>query len=159
MKKIRQIESYIVVISFALICILIFFQVINRTFFKMPIIWLEETARYLMVWMAFISAAIAFRKGVHISVTFLEDKFKSVAKNILFIFQSIVILAFLSFLTYGAWKVISVQIATNQTTPALGINIGYIYFAIPLWAVLTGIEVLYSLWDRYKQIGCGVTNK
>lgn len=43
-------------------------QVISRKFLRHSIIWSEEVALLLMVWMAFISMAIGVAKNIHIRI-------------------------------------------------------------------------------------------
>lgn len=44
-------------------------------YFHLSLTWAEEMARYCFLWSAFFGAAYGFRKGVHISVTMLLERF------------------------------------------------------------------------------------
>ncbi len=50
-------------------------QVISRKFLRHSIIWSEEVALLLMVWMAFISMAIGVAKNIHIRIEMFYDRF------------------------------------------------------------------------------------
>lgn len=50
-------------------------QVVSRKLFNHSIIWSEEVALLLMVWMAFISMAIGVAKDIHIRITLFYKLF------------------------------------------------------------------------------------
>ncbi|MFW6346396.1 MAG: TRAP transporter small permease, partial [Halomonas sp.] len=47
-------------------------QVISRVFFSAAG-WTEEVARFLLVWITFLGATLAFQRGRHIAVTFAVE--------------------------------------------------------------------------------------
>ncbi|MGX9965522.1 TRAP transporter small permease [Roseomonas sp. F4] len=49
-------------------------QVIARYVFNAPLIWSEEAARYLFVWVSMIGAALAMRHGGHYTLTALVER-------------------------------------------------------------------------------------
>ena len=49
-------------------------QVFMRYVLNMPLIWSEEFARYLFVWVAFIGAGYGVRRGIHISMEYFFNK-------------------------------------------------------------------------------------
>lgn len=50
-------------------------QVVSRKFFHHSIIWSEEVALLLMVWMAFISMAVGVAKNIHIRIVMFYNLF------------------------------------------------------------------------------------
>jgi TRAP-type C4-dicarboxylate transport system permease small subunit len=46
---------------------------ISSRLMNAPLIWTDELARYLMVWLALLGWMIASRRGAHIRITFLID--------------------------------------------------------------------------------------
>ena len=55
----------------ALICV-ITLQIVSRLMFT-SVSWTEEVARFLLIWITFLGAALAFQQGRHIAVTLLRD--------------------------------------------------------------------------------------
>lgn len=49
-------------------------QVVLRFGFNKPLPWPEEMARLLFTWMAYLGAALAYRRGSHIRLTILLDR-------------------------------------------------------------------------------------
>jgi TRAP-type C4-dicarboxylate transport system permease small subunit len=54
-------------------------QIIARVFFT-ALSWSEELTRYLLVWSTFIGAGCVYKRGGHINVSFIQDKFKGKAR-------------------------------------------------------------------------------
>lgn len=85
MKKIlsflQQVENGIMVVTFTIMVLTSFAQVVNRNFFKLPISWFEEAAVYCMIYMVLIGTEIGLRDGTQIAVTALVDKLKGRGKN------------------------------------------------------------------------------
>lgn len=67
-------QAYSKVVLLAVVLI-VSAQVVSRKFFHHSIIWSEEVALLLMVWMAFISMAIGVAKNIHIRIEMFYNKF------------------------------------------------------------------------------------
>ena len=52
--------------------LLAFFQIVLRNFFATGIDWGDALVRYLVIWVAFIGAAIATKEGKHIKIDILS---------------------------------------------------------------------------------------
>ena len=111
---------------------IVFVQVILRYVFLSPLSWIEELARYLLVWISCFGAAYGVRKGEHIAVMFLNNMFKGYVKSALTILiHAFVILFFMVCLTKGIglsirqWNVVTPALQIPRTLPYLGIPISF----------------------------------
>ena len=59
------------VVLFSVMFAVIIVQIVLRYVFNAPLVWTDEAASYLFVWVAFLGWAMATRKRVHIG--FLAD--------------------------------------------------------------------------------------
>lgn len=84
-----QVYSKLVLIAVVLI---VCAQVISRKFFSYSIIWSEEVALLLMVWMAFISMAIGVAKDIHIRIVLFFKLFPKYVQKAVTILEHIVTL-------------------------------------------------------------------
>jgi len=148
MKILHKFETYFIVLSFATMTLAVFLQVVNRFIFKIPVMWPEELARYLMIWMSFVAGAVGFRKGAHMGVDILVNKFTGKSKQVLIMIQSMLIILFTVVVAYFAMVVINMQLTTGQLSPALQINLAYIYLAILVWTILTLVEVIALIFKK-----------
>ena len=105
--------------------------------------WAEEVARYCFLWSAFFGAAYGFRKGVHIAVTMLIEKFPPCFAKTCVIGTHILNSAFLGFMCYA-----SIQVCY------LNYEIGYMSEAlhnVPIWVFLLCLPIAF-LGATYRSI-------
>ncbi|HEV7265187.1 MAG TPA: TRAP transporter small permease [Falsiroseomonas sp.] len=57
-------------------------QVVARYVFGAPLIWSEEAARYLFVWVSMFGAALAVRQGSHYALTALAQRLPAAAQRL-----------------------------------------------------------------------------
>ena len=91
LRKFQKIEDIIMVITFIIMVISSFAQVINRNIFKIPIFGFEETAKYSMVYMVLLGTEMGLRDGTQISVTAIVDILKGKTKKIVMIISKLIV--------------------------------------------------------------------
>jgi len=114
-------------------------QIIARVFFT-ALAWSEELTRYLLVWSTFIGAGCVYKRGGHINVSFVQDKFKGKANKYAKILVHLICIAFFIIAVY--YGVIYMMKQGAQSSPALGIRMNLMYMAIPLGC---GVMLLHAL--------------
>ena len=68
------VESILCVLLSAL-SIVTFSQVVARYIFQAPLSWSEELARFLLLWLAMMSGAYAFKIKAHFALNFMVNSF------------------------------------------------------------------------------------
>lgn len=68
---VARLETFAVILLVALLTAVTFAQVVTRYLLGDPLIWSEEAARYLFVWVSMIGAALALREGGHFGLDLL----------------------------------------------------------------------------------------
>src|ERR1700704_2437309 len=68
---VARLETIAVILLVALLTAVTFAQVVTRYLLGDPLIWSEEAARYLFVWVSMIGAALALREGGHFGLDLL----------------------------------------------------------------------------------------
>src|SRR5690606_21972883 len=87
------------------------------------LIWAEEVARYLMVWMTFIGAGLVLRLGGHVAIDNLHAVLPVGAARVL---RGVIVMALLVFFAVMIWQGwVYMQAMSFQTTPATGIPFVY----------------------------------
>ena len=117
---------------------LMFGVVLAGTFWRYvlndPLMWTEEAARYLMIWMALIAASISMKRREHVSMNLLINPLPAVIKRIVGTLTSLAVAFFLLVLTReGITMVLS---ARSQISPALGISMFWPLLSVPLSGIL-----------------------
>lgn len=115
-------------------------QVIARYLFNAPLIWSEEAARYLFVWVAMIGGALAVRQGGHYMLTALVERLPPSAARLARILAVAVAAAFLAVLLVTGIN--ETMQAHMQDAATLPFRMSLPYAAIPIGAALMLFHLL-----------------
>ena len=146
LKSLTSIENFIMVVTFSIMVICSFAQVINRNFFKLPIPWFEEASIYCMIYMALIGTEVGLRDGTQIAVTAVLDKLHGAFKGIVMIFSKVVVLIFSSSVLISAVHLVSKQVQTGQTSSALHLPMSIPYAALVIsFAMIVLVQIAFTV--------------
>lgn len=110
--------------------------------------WVEETSRYLFIWLSFLGAALAVERMVHIRIDFFAQLFPPRARLTLEILVYLATVVFAAVMTYeGAL----VTLRAGDRSPVLLIPMSYAYLALPVSGVaiiLFALRILVGLVAR-----------
>lgn len=129
-------------------------QVVARYVLKVSAPWAEETARYVFIWMTFLGASYAAKKGIHIRVDILESalgKYGNIVKH----GSSLLFLVFLVIMASAGIQVCAGMIARPQYSTVLHIPMIYVYAALPVGMILTALRTLQRTYREIKKKGAG----
>ena len=105
-------------------------QVIFRYVLAAPLPWSEELARYCFVWIVFLGGAVGLSRGTHLGVDLLVNAFPEVARRRFDALTNTLVAIFAATVIYASLPVLNINMF--QRSPALGIQMSYIYMAIPI---------------------------
>lgn len=141
LRALQQLENWLLVITFTVMVIAIFIQVVNRNIFKIPVSGFEEAAKYCMVYMVMLGTELGLRDGSQIAVTGVVDKFHGKAHKILLMISKIIVIGFSGIMTFTSWNMVMKQVKIGQLSPGLGIPMAVPYFALLLaFALITVVQ-------------------
>ena len=120
---------------------LVFIQIVSRVIISSSFPWTEEIARFMMIWITFLGAAVAFQYGAHIGIEAFVERLPAKARSFFIVIAMLICLSFFILLiVFGYQLAIG---AFVQTSPALQIPMGYIYYIIPI----SGVLMCLNLFD------------
>ena len=128
-----------------------FLGVVARYLYNAPFNWLEEMQLAAMVWIAFLVAGVAFRRGSHVAIEIVVDSLPQKAQRVVEVLIAIVVYAVLIYFLRSSIKYIQLFLKTRRCTPMLGIPYAHIYGIGPVSAVLMMISYTVVLWRRVKE--------
>lgn len=144
-------EEYALLILFPCMVTVVFVATLARYLNLFPMFWGEEVARYIMVFMAYIGAGLGMKKGAHVGVSFVVDRFRNPAVRFLLdLFRIVVILFFCGLILNYFNQIMRAQISMGQTSPALFLPMWVPYSAVPLGMVLVGFRALEAFWKSVR---------
>ena len=124
--KILQVAVFILITG---MIITVSLQIIARVFFT-ALSWTEEMSRYLLVWGSFLGAALAYRRGAHIAVTFVLDRLSNGTRRwTVFVAHLFSLVFFILGFWYGI-EMIKMQVF--QVSPSLNLPMKDVYLVIPI---------------------------
>ncbi|MEC7760952.1 MAG: TRAP transporter small permease [Pseudomonadota bacterium] len=132
----------VVVAGMVALTAVITLQIVSRVFFT-SVSWTEEVARFLLIWITFLGAALAFQQGRHIAVKLLRDSLPPTLRRLMTGAGILVTIAFLATLTWIGSTYMSMQ--SFQKSPSLRIPMNNIYLVMPLAAALMAFLSLIDL--------------
>lgn len=122
-------KASIVVISIVMICVTLA-QVVFRYVITAPLPWSEELARYCFVWIVFLGGAIGLSRGIHLGVDIVVNLLPARIQRLFDVLTSVLIACFAAIVIYASVPVLNMNML--QRSPALGVQMSWIYIAIPV---------------------------
>jgi TRAP-type transport system small permease protein len=126
----------------------VFVNVVGRYFFNNPFHGSDEVAQFLFLWLSYIGALAALMAGRHYSVSNLVDMLPPMARAAAATISDLIVLAMLLVLVWYGWQL--VERLSFQTSPALGIPVYYVYFALPLTSALMALVICAKIVGRIR---------
>jgi tripartite ATP-independent transporter DctM subunit len=123
--------------------VILFIGVVARYGFRSPLIWSDELASILFLWLAMLGAAIAFRRAEHMRMTAMVAKASPERRAFLDVVGTCAALAFLLLIAWPAYDYAYEE--SYITTPALQIANSFRAAALPVGIGLMAIFALLRL--------------
>src|SRR6185503_1913674 len=117
--------------------------VVARYVFHQPIVWSDELASMLFLWLAMLGSVVAFQRGEHMRMTALVGKVSPSVRAFLDVVAICAALAFLLLVIHPAYEFAVDEIYV--TTPALEITNSWRAAALPVGIALMMLAALLRL--------------
>lgn len=123
--------------------VVLFSGVVSRYLMHSPLLWSDELASLLFLWLAMLGAVVALRRGEHMRMTALISKTSPQVRALLELVATAACLAFLAMI---AWPAVEYAVEEMQiTTPALEIPNAWRAAALPVGVGLMGLFAMLRL--------------
>lgn len=127
----------------ALLLLDVTWQVLTRFLLENPSSFTEELARFLLIWIGLLGSAHAYRHKMHLGVDIVVRSLSPKVAGVLAKIVQLITIAFAaSVLVYGGSKLLLLAVHLEQKSPAMQVNMGLVYLALPISGVLL---VLYAI--------------
>lgn len=142
-------ENWLAFAFFWVLAAVIFYQFFTRYALNDSASWTEEIARYLLICVVFVGAAVNVRKNNHIQVDFLYRYLPRAASRVLSTAVDLVRIAFLGYCTWLTWGLM--QKIGSQRMAIIDWPMGLVYgvvmfgFALMTWRA---VGVAWASWAR-----------
>lgn len=135
---------WITVVLFALLVVVVVWQVFSRQVLKAPATWTDEGARVTFVWLGLFASAFLFGERGHIAMEFLVRKLPERLERLFAILGQVILFGFSAIaLIWGGWR--ASQNAWTQKLSALPFSHGQMYLALPIAGILICFYAIYYI--------------
>ncbi len=126
-------------------------SVVARYVFHSPIIWSDELAGALFLWLVVIGAALALQQGQHLKLSVLTNVERPAAQGIMAAATSLMTALFTAIVLY--YGVDYAQSEAFMTSPGLGLSNAWRAAALPIGAFLLLETALVQLFTAGHKLG------
>lgn len=145
----ESVLKWLVIVANAVMLLLVFAQVITRYVFGYTPDFGEELARYLFVWLVFLSMPLVAKHGGHMCIETITNMLQGKARKNLNIVADLVCAIFLAIMVWQG--ILIVDRMSFQTSPAMEIPMSYVYVVIPFGCAVMLLYVLMNLVETIKK--------
>lgn len=135
---------------FASATLIIFLQIILRYVFNSPLMWAEELARIMFVWIVYMGAPIVVKRKANIEVDYLVQYLPYIAKRYLKITFYVIMSLFLLFVAYEGAIMISEY--AHMSAYTLHISQAVWYFPIAFGSFMMVVNLIRVLPEVLREI-------
>jgi TRAP-type C4-dicarboxylate transport system permease small subunit len=149
MKMTRYVDMLEIMIRWTVVFLLVIMvaaigsQVFARYIFHQSLYWTEELGRHVMIWMIFLASVLCVRRGLHLSITLLQQRLKPEKQLALQIMGSVILAFFFYWMVVHGWTL--AQKTMVQRSSAIHYPMGLVYAALPVSGLLmfiVNIEII-----------------
>jgi TRAP-type transport system small permease protein len=128
----------------------VFVQVVLRFIGWAGIDGLEEVPRYLFVWLVMVGSAAAMARGEHTTLDYFINLLPLRLRAFVVVMTNAVGIGL--FLYLIKLSLVLVPNAQLQTSPGLGLPLGYVFIAIPIGSALIVLPMLRNLYGALRSL-------
>ncbi len=132
----ENLEEYILLVAFPLLVAVVFLATVVRYLNLGSLVWADETARYIMIWMTFAGISLGIKKSAHLGLEFVVGLFSRPAQAWFAVLRTVLIVLFGVVTAFFSLQIISTQINFEQVSPSL---------SLPMWVVYSSMLMGSSL--------------
>ena len=145
---IDAVVRWIIIVLMLFIPAVMLLQVIVRYLFNYPLPWPEELTRFAFVWLVFMTACAALRRGEVVALDyFLVRMNKKVAFGFT-ILGSLLMIGFLAVAIYSGVDMTWWTFKRGTPSPALAMPWWIVYISLPIGCSLMAYQVFVDLLHR-----------
>lgn len=146
----KHIELILISVSIAIICIVMFLQVIMRYVFNNALSWPEEVLVYFNIWNAFIGCSYAMRHKSEMRIDFV-NMLPKVPRIIIERIAEMILIAFYFYIIQCGSEVTANFYVTGQKSAAAGVPMFLVYVSFVVGAYMSVLRYVQRLIIAYRQ--------
>lgn len=143
----RYAEIAVIAVAIILIVIIMSAQVVMRRLVGSALSWSEELARYLFIYIGFLSVSLTLRNGTAIRIDMVMNLFPKPVQKVVKIMVQVLLLVFFLFVTKVSFDIFETM---TQMSPTLMISMKWVYLSAVIGFLLAVVRLIQNLWDLLR---------
>jgi len=115
-------------------------RIFSRYVMERTFVWYDEVARAAFMWLVFLGAAVAVRRGAHFGLHMFVEMLPPHLRSGVLLLTPLTVIVFSSALVWLGWDLM--RHGATQTTAVMGMPVSWIYASMPVGGALM---ILYAL--------------
>lgn len=159
LRGVDRVASALIVALFAAIVLVGGLQVLCRYGFNASLSWSEELQRYGLIWMVFLALVVGYRRGAHIGMGMLFERFPAPLQrclgwviDLLWLALGLAMVVFTAVQPSGAGMTF-LKSVSRQSSAGMGVRMDLIYGCI----VIGGAYLALAAWHNLLRRAAGGT--
>ena len=145
-----HLEETVPALCMAVMIVAVALDVCGRYLFNHPLLWAGELATSLFIWATFLAAAGGLRRGLHVGVNFIVERFPVRVRAGINLVMYLLMSAMLIILVYMGWGY-AMQ-AHFKMLQTLGISYTYVNMAVPVGCGLMAYHLLFMMGNVLRGV-------
>jgi TRAP-type C4-dicarboxylate transport system permease small subunit len=122
------------ILLLAVISIDLLLGVFSRYVLESTFVWYDEVARASFIWLVFLGAAVAVRRGAHFGLHMFVEMLPPHLKRAALLLTPLTVIVFSAAIVWLGWDLM--RHGSAQTTAVMAMPVSWIYAAMPAGGVL-----------------------
>ena len=148
MQSLEKAMEYLVAFIMFSLTVIVFTQVLLRYVIRTSLPWTEEMARYLFVWLVFISTSVCVKKQAHLGIDFLVIRLSPKVQRHLYTLSLVLSLAFSIVVVHKGYDLLTRSV--DQISPMLHVPMSFVYIIIPVSYMVICLVLLWQIYGSVK---------
>ncbi len=150
---VNQILSRLIIVLSSLLVICVVWQVLSRYVLTSPSTATDELARFLFMWVGLLAAAYGVNVKSHLAIDLLTMNLTGKRKAFSDLIIEIAIALFSAVaMVYGGIGLVAKTLETGQISPAMGLEMGYIYLCLPISGAVILFYSVIAIWEKINTL-------
>ncbi len=130
--------------------IIVFANVVARYYLSASLAWSEELARFMLIWLVFLGAVLAYVHNEHLGLDILVTHVPRRAAQAITLLADILVLIALYLLAKGGYMMM--VDSWSWEAPATEIPFGYIYIVVPIAGGIMFLQTILKMAGSIRAI-------
>lgn len=140
--------EWLVVVMLAVLACVVMAQVVTRRC-HISVAWLEELARYSMIWVCFLGGAVCSRRGTLIKIDVLYELIPKNASRVFLSMVDIISIAFLCVALYSCYQYLPLGLNSSASSMT-EVKMFWFYLCMPIGMGMMLLNTVANLLERFK---------